>query len=415
MGSLSCPRATGVSCPPGVRVASCSAMLRGCDKPRRKPPFSSVEARNRGGHPDDEPNQDHGRGRGRGPRAGRHGRRGGPRADQHACARTDERLSTQLRSTQMLVVLATAFGPLRAVELLERLCGLEGVLAVLGGCRSPRVPPWRPGARTWAARRACCPRRGTSTAALGWWGTPRAAPSRTRLHRRRPRAPEPASRGACSRGAGRPTTPRTHGTRPPRWPAFLVDYFQHGRTFPNQRANAGPDQSCSDFTIILGKVRPFTSPDRGPSTGSDHCSSMEPAHPGRAPVIDVNGGTDTRLAGAQRGCGVGIGSTSWRIEPPTRTAGDRRRRRPWVPSFRVEITVSTSVGNRVMGPASFGCMPSTAGSARTSTWRDRRSRKPVAAVVVLVPGTVRRRGSSPRGHDRACCGGNRTARTPARR
>ncbi len=227
------------------------------------------------------------------------------------------------------------------------------------------------------------------------------------------RSPHPAALAVAEQ-----VGPRLRGlTEPVRLDGllFLVDYLQHGRTFPNQRANAGPDQSCSDFTIILGKVRPFTSPDRGPSTGSDHCSSMVPAHPGRAPVIDVNGGTDTRLAGAQRGCGVGIGSTSWRIEPPTRTAGDRRRRRPWVPSFRVEITVSTSVGNRLMGPASFGCMPSTADSARTSTWRDRRSRKPVAAAVVLVPGTVRRRGSSPRGLDRACCGGNRTARTPARR
>ena len=26
------------------------------------------------------------------------------------------------------------------------------------------------------------------------------------------------------------------------------------------------------FQIFLGKVRPFTSPGRGPSTGSDHCS-----------------------------------------------------------------------------------------------------------------------------------------------
>ncbi len=26
-------------------------------------------------------------------------------------------------------------------------------------------------------------------------------------------------------------------------PLGLVDYLEHGRTFPNQRANAGPDQS----------------------------------------------------------------------------------------------------------------------------------------------------------------------------
>jgi hypothetical protein len=35
------------------------------------------------------------------------------------------------------------------------------------------------------------------------------------------------------------------------------------------------DQTYLDFQIILGKVRPFTSPGRGPSTGSDHCSTLE--------------------------------------------------------------------------------------------------------------------------------------------
>jgi hypothetical protein len=36
------------------------------------------------------------------------------------------------------------------------------------------------------------------------------------------------------------------------------------------------DQNYLDFQIILGKVRPFTSPGRGPSTSSDHCSSGGP-------------------------------------------------------------------------------------------------------------------------------------------
>ena len=31
--------------------------------------------------------------------------------------------------------------------------------------------------------------------------------------------------------------------------------------------------------IILGKARPFTSPRRGPSTGSDHCSAASPTNP----------------------------------------------------------------------------------------------------------------------------------------
>ena len=34
----------------------------------------------------------------------------------------------------------------------------------------------------------------------------------------------------------------------------------------------GLDQNLYGLRIILGKVRPFTSPRRGPSTGSDHCS-----------------------------------------------------------------------------------------------------------------------------------------------
>jgi len=59
-------------------------------------------------------------------------------------------------------------------------------------------------------------------------------------------------------------------------PGLFLDYIEHGRTFPNQRVNAGPDQSFSDFQIILGKVRTFTSPGRGPSTCSDHCSFMAP-------------------------------------------------------------------------------------------------------------------------------------------
>lgn len=53
---------------------------------------------------------------------------------------------------------------------------------------------------------------------------------------------------------------------------LLVDYLEHGRTFPNRRANAGPDQTCYGLQIFLGKVRPFMSSRRGPSTGSDHCS-----------------------------------------------------------------------------------------------------------------------------------------------
>jgi hypothetical protein len=58
---------------------------------------------------------------------------------------------------------------------------------------------------------------------------------------------------------------------------LVMNYLEHGRTFPNRRANAGPDQNSFGFQIFLGKVRPFTSPRRGPSTGSDHCSTPRPA------------------------------------------------------------------------------------------------------------------------------------------
>jgi len=34
---------------------------------------------------------------------------------------------------------------------------------------------------------------------------------------------------------------------------IVVDYREHGRTFPNQRANAGPDQSYSDFRSSSGR------------------------------------------------------------------------------------------------------------------------------------------------------------------
>jgi len=39
-------------------------------------------------------------------------------------------------------------------------------------------------------------------------------------------------------------------------PLGVVDYLEHGRTFPNQRSNAGHDQT-SELQIILGKVRSF--------------------------------------------------------------------------------------------------------------------------------------------------------------
>ncbi len=58
---------------------------------------------------------------------------------------------------------------------------------------------------------------------------------------------------------------------------LLRDYLKHGRTFPSRRSNNGPDHSSDVIQILLGKVRPLTSPGRRPSTNSDHCSTIEVA------------------------------------------------------------------------------------------------------------------------------------------
>ena len=118
--------------------------------------------------------------------------------------------------------LRDGLGPLGAVVGLERLGRLAGRGPCPRRCRSPPARPSRPGAPTWAARQGRCQLRGTSSAARGCRGTPRAAPSRTPAPRHRPRAPAPASRGACSRAAGRPTTRLTRGTRRPARPAPCV-------------------------------------------------------------------------------------------------------------------------------------------------------------------------------------------------
>ena len=41
------------------------------------------------------------------------------------------------------------------------------------------------------------------------------------------------------------------------------------------------DQTYMDLQIVLGKVRPVTSPGRGPSTSSDRCSDPSRDHPYR--------------------------------------------------------------------------------------------------------------------------------------
>jgi len=39
-----------------------------------------------------------------------------------------------------------------------------------------------------------------------------------------------------------------------------VDYLEHGRTFPNQRANAGPDQTSLGFRSSSGRCVPSRHP-----------------------------------------------------------------------------------------------------------------------------------------------------------
>ena len=52
----------------------------------------------------------------------------------------------------------------------------------------------------------------------------------------------------------------------------LLDCLEHGRTFPSRRANTDTDQNLYGLQILLGRYATLTSPRRGPSTGSDHCS-----------------------------------------------------------------------------------------------------------------------------------------------
>ncbi len=40
------------------------------------------------------------------------------------------------------------------------------------------------------------------------------------------------------------------------WLCGIVDYREHGRAFPNQRSNAGPDQSFLDFRSSSGRCAP---------------------------------------------------------------------------------------------------------------------------------------------------------------
>jgi uncharacterized membrane protein len=78
-----------------------------------------------------------------------------------------------------------------------------------------------------------------------------------------------------------------------------VDYFEHERTFPAGAPTPAHDQTCYRLSIFLVTVRPFTSPRRAPSTGSDHCSaaSVPQAKGARRNAWQVlaNGGPATLL------------------------------------------------------------------------------------------------------------------------
>src|SRR3984893_7847639 len=82
---------------------------------------------------------------------------------------------------------------------------------------------------------------------------------------------------------------------------LVVDYLEHGRTFPTGAPTPAHDQTCYGLSIFLGKVRPFTSPRRGPSTGSDHCSRLLDD-----PQIQQKIGAILRRSGLTRSTGINV-------------------------------------------------------------------------------------------------------------
>ena len=70
----------------------------------------------------------------------------------------------------------------------------------------------------------------------------------------------------------------------------IVNYGEHGRTFPNPaRQRRLLIRPTSEFQIIPGKVHLFMSPHREPSTDSDHCSS--PRHSPNESACPFQGAT----------------------------------------------------------------------------------------------------------------------------
>src|SRR5215203_6191524 len=54
----------------------------------------------------------------------------------------------------------------------------------------------------------------------------------------------------------------------------LLNYLEHWAYLPEPARQRRLLIRTTGLQIILGKVRPITSPGRGPSTGSDHCSLL---------------------------------------------------------------------------------------------------------------------------------------------
>jgi hypothetical protein len=144
----------------------------------------------------------------------------------------------------------------------------------LTGASSIRLSLTR-GARTGTAPAAVVTSRVQRGTRCGPPAADRARQPPRRTARRRPR-PRPATRPRASAGrrharSHRATTHRARRCR--RWTRSLLDYLEHGRTFPSRRVNADPDQNLSmGFRSCSGGASRFTSPRREPSTGSDHCS-----------------------------------------------------------------------------------------------------------------------------------------------
>ncbi len=82
----------------------------------------------------------------------------------------------------------------------------------------------------------------------------------------------------------------------------VVNYLEHGCTFPNRRANADPIRTWLTASILPGRCTYFTSPHRAPSTASDHCPAAV-ERVGEARALGTESGSDGAFANAREPIG----------------------------------------------------------------------------------------------------------------